>query len=150
MLASPSPNAEETGPVGSSRDEGVIVGEDNDLVDTATSPEVPEQPGSYTGELGTGVSDHGLVDVLKEDSRMSNPSEGGKAPEWVEWRETSDSSDPSEADQSPALPNGELKEAEDQAHGEVNTDLAEPFPLAGDVVANGAKESPSSQQAESE
>eukprot|EP00268_Persea_americana_P034172 TRINITY_DN3381_c0_g1_i1.p1 TRINITY_DN3381_c0_g1~~TRINITY_DN3381_c0_g1_i1.p1 ORF type:complete len:752 (-),score=160.43 TRINITY_DN3381_c0_g1_i1:571-2826(-) len=150
LLASPLPNAEETGPVGSSSNDGVIVGEDDDLVDTATSPKVPEQPGSYPGELGTGVSDHGLVEVLKEDSKMSNPSEGGKAPEWVEWRETSDSSDPTEVDQSPALPNGELKEAEDRAHEEVNTDSAEPFPLAGDVVANGAKESPSSQQAESD
>lgn len=149
MLASPSRNLEETGPVGSSSDDGVIVGEDDDLVDTATSPKAPEQPVSYPGEPGTGGSDYGLVEVLKEDSRMSNPSDGGKAPEWVEWREeTSDSSDPSEVDQSTALPNGELKEAEDRAHAEVNTDLAEPFPLAGD--ANGAKDSPRSQQAESE
>lgn len=81
---------------------------------------------------------------------MSNPIEGDKAPEWVEWRETSDSSDPSEADQSPALPNGELKGAEDQTHGEANTDLAEPFPLSCDAVAKGAKESPSPQQAVSE
>ncbi|KAI4306338.1 hypothetical protein L6164_029625 [Bauhinia variegata] len=66
-LASPSPNTEETG-VGS-EDDNVIVGEDEDLVDTATS----------SPEAGP------------------KPEQGGtdKPVEWVEWRESSDANDPS-------------------------------------------------------
>ncbi|XP_054779323.1 uncharacterized protein LOC129287168 isoform X2 [Prosopis cineraria] len=63
-LASPSPNAEETGVISGSGDDNVIVGDDEDLVDTATSS--PE-PGP-----------------------KSEPVETDKPLEWVEWRESSD------------------------------------------------------------
>lgn len=66
-LASPSPNAEETGVISASGDDNVIVGDDEDLVDTATSsPEPAPKP------------DDGDAD---------------KPVEWVEWRESSDAND---------------------------------------------------------
>ncbi|XP_019419497.1 PREDICTED: serine/threonine-protein phosphatase 6 regulatory subunit 2-like isoform X1 [Lupinus angustifolius] len=75
-LASPSPNAEEEGAIASG-DDNVVTGEDEDLVDTATS--LPEAEAEPKLEAGT-----------------------DKLVEWVEWRESSDASDPSDA-----LPNGE-------------------------------------------
>ncbi|XP_028759355.1 serine/threonine-protein phosphatase 6 regulatory subunit 3 isoform X2 [Neltuma alba] len=69
-LASPSPNAEDTGVISGSGDDNVIVGDDEDLADTATSS--PE-PGPK--------SEHGETD---------------KPVEWVEWRESSDANDSAE------------------------------------------------------
>ncbi|KAI4297048.1 hypothetical protein L6164_036957 [Bauhinia variegata] len=70
-IASPSSNAEvtETGVTDGSGDDNVVVGEDEDLVDTATSPEAGPKP------------EHGETD---------------KPVEWVEWRESSDSNNPSD------------------------------------------------------
>ncbi|KAJ7969092.1 Serine/threonine-protein phosphatase 6 regulatory subunit 3 [Quillaja saponaria] len=68
-LASPSPNTEETGITNGSSNDNVVAGEEEDLVDTATSS--PEA-GSKSGLSGT-----------------------DKPLEWVEWRESSDASDPS-------------------------------------------------------
>lgn len=66
-LASPSPNAEETGVINGSGDDNVVVGDDEDLVDTATSSPEPG-PKSEQGETDKPV-------------------------EWVEWRESSNAND---------------------------------------------------------
>ncbi|KAF3450307.1 hypothetical protein FNV43_RR06387 [Rhamnella rubrinervis] len=91
-LASPSPNAEGTVLTNDTGDDDVIVGEDDDLVDTATSS--PEQETKLDG-----IQFHESI-----NSRETESSETDKPPEWVEWRETSDSGDPSDT-----LPNGELQ-----------------------------------------
>ncbi|KAL5577378.1 hypothetical protein UlMin_019077 [Ulmus minor] len=86
-LASPSPNAE-----GDASGDDVIVGEDDELVDTATSSPEPEPKSEGTS-----------LDV-PSTIRETESKEADKPPEWVEWRETSDSGDQSD------LPNGELQE----------------------------------------
>ena len=69
-LASPLPNTEVNGVINGGSDDNAIVGEDDDLVDTATpSP-----------EAGT----------------KSEDTETDKQPEWFEWRETTGSGDPSD------------------------------------------------------
>nr|XP_023919569.1 serine/threonine-protein phosphatase 6 regulatory subunit 3 isoform X1 [Quercus suber] len=88
--ASPSPNTEETCVINGGSDDNVIVGEDDDLVDTATS----------SPEAGTKSEDTAHLD----NSRETGHTETDKPPEWVEWRETTDSSDPSDV-----LPNGEIQ-----------------------------------------
>ncbi|XP_075664596.1 uncharacterized protein LOC142634193 isoform X2 [Castanea sativa] len=88
--ASPSPNTEETCVINGGSDDNVIVGEDDDLVDTATS----------SPEAGTKSEDTTHLD----NSRETGHAETDKPPEWVEWRETTDSSDPSDV-----LPNGEIQ-----------------------------------------
>lgn len=92
-LASPSPNAEGTGVINETGDDDVIVGEDDDLVDTATSS--PEQETKLDG-----TQFHESI-----NSRETESNEPDKPPEWVEWRETSDSGDPLDA----PVPNGELQ-----------------------------------------
>ncbi|KAF1890646.1 hypothetical protein Lal_00013241 [Lupinus albus] len=69
-LTSPSPNAEEESVIASG-DDDVVTGEDEDLVDTATSSPKAEPKLEQTGT--------------------------DKLVEWVEWRESSDASDPSDA-----------------------------------------------------
>lgn len=91
-LASPSSNAEGTGVVNETGYDNVIVGEDDDLVDTATS--APEQEIKLESTQSHDPS----------KSEEAELSETDKPPEWVEWRETSDSGDPSDS-----LPNGELQ-----------------------------------------
>ncbi|KAJ4975068.1 hypothetical protein NE237_000174 [Protea cynaroides] len=129
-LASPSPNAE-TGVIGSSSDDEVIVGEDDDLVDTATSVQVPK-PGPNVEDPSSVVTPDGLSQDLKEEIR---PDEGDKSPEWVQWRETSDGGDPSNADH-PPLPNGEIEvDSKDQTNN-VDTDSSECLPPSTDNVNN--------------
>lgn len=143
-LPSPSPNTEETGQVGSTSSD--VVDKDDDLVDTATSSKTSAQSGSDPQDLGTGLSDNGPVEGLKEETGLLSPTEGDKPAEWVEWRETSESGDPSAVDPSPAIPNGELAETKDEIHGETNTGSAGPSSCT--ALING-DESPSSEQAES-
>ncbi|XP_057971323.1 uncharacterized protein LOC131160044 [Malania oleifera] len=120
-LASPSPNTEGTTVTNSGEDD-VIVGEDDDLVDTAASS-VPETKPPVTEnmkELGSG--------------------EGDKPPEWVEWRETLDSGDPSSNVDKPALlPNGEL-----QMEGE--NDASEPSPSSNDALSDNSNKADGSQE----
>ncbi|XP_058071575.1 uncharacterized protein LOC131220763 isoform X2 [Magnolia sinica] len=155
-LSSPSPSMEETGPMGSSSssDDEVAVGGDDDLVDTAMPSKEPG-PGSNLEKVGDGVSDNGVIEELKEDTRPSISSEGNNPPEWVEWRETPDSGDRSDVDLPPAItPNGEVEvEAKDQNCDEMDTDSGGPSPSSCDVAANrgnvdaGGSENPSSEQA---
>ncbi|XP_041026646.1 serine/threonine-protein phosphatase 6 regulatory subunit 3-like isoform X2 [Juglans microcarpa x Juglans regia] len=92
-LASPSPNTEGDDVINCSSDDNVIVGEDDDLVDTATSS--PE----------TGTKSEDTTQLMSENLRETGDGETDKPPEWVEWRETSDSGDPTDV----VLPNGEIQ-----------------------------------------
>ncbi|KAI3974026.1 hypothetical protein MKX01_026423 [Papaver californicum] len=111
-LASPSPYAEKSGPLSSSSDDEVIVGEDDDLVDTATSS-VPESSMSADGLQESVNLDESS---LEEDIKRPSVGEGDKSPEWVQWRETSDVA------QSPDLSNGEIgADLEDKIDGVADT-----------------------------
>lgn len=90
LLASPSPDIKESGIVKDGADDEVIVGDDDDLDDTATSS--PESQ-------GTSDRSHNVTNSSKE----MVADETDKPPEWVEWRETSN-----HEDSSLTLPNGEL------------------------------------------
>lgn len=83
-LASPSPNTD--GDI----NDNVIVGEDDELVDTATSSPVVETKPEVEEA------------VLHNET---GPSGSEKSPEWVEWRETSDT----DAEKPPIIPNGEVQ-----------------------------------------
>ncbi|KAG7963304.1 hypothetical protein I3843_09G111800 [Carya illinoinensis] len=105
-LASPSPNTEEAGVISGSSDDNVIIGEDDDLVDTATSS--PE----------TGTKSEDSTHLVSENLGEMGDGETDKPPEWVEWRETSDSGDPSDD----VLRNGEIPVGSKPSE----TDVAEP------------------------
>ncbi|KAG2684635.1 hypothetical protein I3760_10G084900 [Carya illinoinensis] len=92
-LASPSPNTEGDDVINCSSDDNVVIGEDDDLVDTATSS--PE----------TGTKSENTTHLMSENSRETGDGETDKPPEWVEWRETSDSGDPTDV----VLPNGKTQ-----------------------------------------
>ncbi|XP_026383718.1 serine/threonine-protein phosphatase 6 regulatory subunit 2-like isoform X2 [Papaver somniferum] len=105
-------NAEKPGPLSSSSDDEVIVGEDDDLVDTATSsvPEPRMSPDDSQASVNLDES------ILEEDTKRLSVGEGDKPPEWVQWRETSD------IEQSPDLSNGEIgADMEDKIDGVVDT-----------------------------
>lgn len=112
-LASPSPNTE-TGLTNSGGNDEVIVGEDDELDDTATSSPLLE------------VKAHeSMQNCPSDDLKETRPDESEKPPEWVEWRETSDSSNPSDADKpTHVLPNGEVQ----SGHGsnDIVPDASEP------------------------
>lgn len=121
-LASASPNTEGAGVVnGDGEDDDVVVGEDDDLDDTATSSQVPD------AKLEDNSAD------FSEESKEAGPSANDKPPVWVEWRETPDSNEPSASDESAIIPNGELQvkqEAEGGVHDPVGT--SEPSPTSSD------------------
>ncbi|XP_017978891.1 PREDICTED: serine/threonine-protein phosphatase 6 regulatory subunit 2 [Theobroma cacao] len=105
-LASPSPNNEGAGVVNGDGEDEVVVGEDDDLDDTATSSQVPD------AKLEDNSAD------VSEDSREAGPSANDKPPAWVEWRETPDSSEASGSDESCTIPNGEVQvKLEDKGSG---------------------------------
>ncbi|XP_042519140.1 serine/threonine-protein phosphatase 6 regulatory subunit 2-like [Macadamia integrifolia] len=139
-LASPSPNAE-TGVISSGSDDEVIVGEDDDLGDTATSLQVPE-PAPKVEDPSGAVTPDGLSQDLKEEMK---PDDGDKSPEWVQWRETSDGIDPSIADHL-RLPNGEMEVDSKDRTDNVDTDSIECSSPSTDNVNNSsfkeARESP--------
>ncbi|XP_034698126.1 serine/threonine-protein phosphatase 6 regulatory subunit 2 isoform X2 [Vitis riparia] len=121
-LASPSPNTE-IGLTNSGGNDEVIVGEDDELDDTATSSPLPEvKPHEST--------QNNPSDDLKE----IGPDESDKPPEWVEWRETSDSSNPSDVDKPLVLPNGELQSGHES--NEIVPDTTEPSPSVIDELVN--------------
>ncbi|XP_048328609.2 uncharacterized protein LOC107417977 isoform X3 [Ziziphus jujuba] len=129
-LASPSPNAEGTGVVNGAGDDNVIVGEDDDLVDTATSSPEPEAK----------FEDNQLHEF--NNFREMESDETDKPPEWVEWRETSDSGEPSGV-----LPNGEVEV--ESAEPAISSQSATDSLVKNDEVAAGHSaaskdESPSS------
>lgn len=72
-------------------DSDVIVGEDDELVDTATSSDESEAKAK-------------VEDAQTNKSRESEANETDEPPEWVEWRETSNTPDLSEI-----LPNEKLQ-----------------------------------------
>ncbi|XVF86141.1 hypothetical protein PTKIN_Ptkin18bG0016500 [Pterospermum kingtungense] len=104
-LASASPNTEGAGVVnGDGEDDDVVVGEDDDLDDTATSSQ---------------VSDAKLEDnsAFSEESKEAGPSANDKPPVWVEWRETPDSNETSGSDETAVVPNGELQVKQQEVEG---------------------------------
>ncbi|KAG9439127.1 hypothetical protein H6P81_019292 [Aristolochia fimbriata] len=125
---SPSPSTGQTAGSGSSGDDEVIVGGEDELVDTATS--------SLESSLDPNeLPENGLTIGSKEDTTSSlNPSEAEKPPEWVEWRETL------HAVESPStLPNGEVEaDSKGLPEGEPDVGSAEPSVSSSDVVENGA------------
>ncbi|XP_059666154.1 uncharacterized protein LOC132311971 isoform X2 [Cornus florida] len=129
LVASPSPKTEGTGTIRGGSSDDVIVGEDDDLADTATT-QVPEaKPGS----------EDSAYDNLSEDARETGASGSDAPAEWVEWRETSDSIKRSDADILPVLPNGELQvEVEDRADG-IDPNGADPSPLSTDALVDNNK-----------
>ncbi|GMI92008.1 hypothetical protein like AT1G30470 [Hibiscus trionum] len=70
----------------------VVVGEDDELDDTATSSQVSE------GKVVDQSSD------LSKDSKEAGPSANDKPPAWVEWRET-----PGSNEECAIVPNGEVQ-----------------------------------------
>lgn len=133
--ASPSPNSEET--------DEVVVGENEELVDTATSLKLPGSSGpmSSSEESATSDLENGS---LPESSKRAGPSssseESGKVPEWVEWRETS--GDLSNEKQTSDVPTGGFKAEEEEnkvapdvsrSESQAPTDsTAEEFPASGE------------------
>ncbi|KAJ0980742.1 hypothetical protein J5N97_008997 [Dioscorea zingiberensis] len=75
----------------------VSLGESDDLMDSATSLEPPNTVTSPEA-VGSQISENGLTDV----------SDVGKPPEWVEWRETMDLGELPDANPPISLPNGNL------------------------------------------
>lgn len=120
-LASPSPNNEETGAVNGAGNDEVMVGEDDDLDDTASSSPAPELSLEDT-------SVNNLSKDLKENSTNDKP------PVWVEWRETPDSNDPSISDV-PLVPNGELEVDTKNQGGDGDLDAAKTV-SSSDALAN--------------
>ncbi|XP_052179613.1 LOW QUALITY PROTEIN: uncharacterized protein LOC127792962 [Diospyros lotus] len=100
-IASSSPNVEVTGMVKSGDDE-VIIDKDENLADTASS-QLPKSKLSSEDPTPKSLSDE-----------LSETGASDKPPEWVEWRETSNLVGLSDTDRPSALPNGGLKQEENQ------------------------------------
>ena len=129
-LTSASPNTEGAGVVnGDGEDDEVVVGEDDDLDDTATSSQVPD------AKLEDNSAD------LSEDSKEAGPSANDKPPAWVEWRETPDSNEASGSDESVIAPNGELQvKLEDKGSDHDPDGTTEPSPSSSDNTSETALE----------
>ncbi|XP_065020292.1 uncharacterized protein LOC135645634 isoform X1 [Musa acuminata AAA Group] len=85
-LASSSPNSDETS---DDEPDEVVVGENNNLNDTATSLQEVMDVGT-TSESKATVLGNGPANEPKEGIGNSSISEGEQSPGWVEWRETSE------------------------------------------------------------
>lgn len=133
-LTSPSPNPEETGVINRGNDDEVVVGEDDDIVDTATSSQDPES--STETSVGHVGLENGASEEVEKDTRP--PVEEEKPPEWVQWRETANSSDPSDVEQPLGLPNGEIAlDSKDEVDGPSDALSTEPSSSADVAVDNG-------------
>ncbi|URE22657.1 serine threonine-protein phosphatase 6 regulatory subunit [Musa troglodytarum] len=84
-LASSSPNSDETS---DDEPDEVVVGENNNLNDAATSLQVMDV--GTTSESKAIVLGNGPANEPKEGVSNSSTSEGEQSPGWVEWRETSE------------------------------------------------------------
>ncbi|KAK9132684.1 hypothetical protein Scep_012212 [Stephania cephalantha] len=121
--ASPSPNAE-AGIASSSSNDEVVVGEDDDLIDTATSS---QEPGTSTNSDDTETAniENGVDIDVKEDT-TSPSSDDNKPAEWVQWRETSDSTE-HDVMETPTSTNCQLEEdVKVQNDGAIDTISSEP------------------------
>ncbi|XP_022716446.1 serine/threonine-protein phosphatase 6 regulatory subunit 3-like isoform X2 [Durio zibethinus] len=125
-LASASANTEGTGVVdGDGEDDEIVVGDDDDLDDTATSSQVPD------AKLEDNSAD------LSEDSKEAGPSANDKPPAWVEWRETPDSHVASGSDESAIVLNGELQlKLEDKGSDHDPDGATEPSPSSSDNTSD--------------
>ncbi|XP_031273194.1 serine/threonine-protein phosphatase 6 regulatory subunit 3 isoform X2 [Pistacia vera] len=122
--ASPSPNNEEAAVTNRGGD-NEVVGEDEDLDDTATSPAVPETKSEDTDVVN-----------LPEDSEETGPSATEKPTVWVEWRETPDSSNPSDAAEPVSVPNGEVQVETRDEVVDCGPDASEPSSSSSNEIAN--------------
>ncbi|EEF39231.1 serine/threonine-protein phosphatase 6 regulatory subunit 3 [Ricinus communis] len=120
-LASSSPNNEEPVFVDGAGNDEVMVGEDDDLDDTATSSPAPEP--SLDDSSGNNLS---------EDSKEIVGNE--KPTVWVEWRETPDTNDPFNPDV-PPVPNGELQVDSENQGGDGDSAVADPV-CSSDATVN--------------
>ncbi|XP_060192207.1 uncharacterized protein LOC132621798 isoform X2 [Lycium barbarum] len=121
LVASPSPNTEDTNVIKlSTNDDAAVADEDEDLADTATSERPEAKPSS---DLPAPTS-------LSEDLHHATGSEAIKPPEWVEWRESSDAIGTSDqASDSPdvavvvgpSLPNGDVKVESEATRGTIQS-----------------------------
>ncbi|OMO83273.1 SIT4 phosphatase-associated protein family [Corchorus capsularis] len=127
-VASPSPNTEGAGVVNADgEDDEVVVGEEDDLEDTAISSPVPDAK-----------SEDNPAD-LAQDSKEAGPSANDKPPVWVEWRETPDSIEASGSDESGVLPNGEVQvNLEDKDCDRDPDGASEPSPSSSDDTSETA------------
>lgn len=136
-LASPSPNTEGTIDISHGVDDEVIVGQDDDLVDTATSSSVTEK-----------IPEEATVNDISDDLKETGPSESEKSPEWVEWRETSDSGDQSDVEKPSAiLDTDQVKvdgPGDDDDPGTTVASLSSAEALADDVPGSNTSELPES------
>ncbi|KAL4290834.1 hypothetical protein GQ457_14G011570 [Hibiscus cannabinus] len=120
-LPSPSPNNTEGASIvnGDGEDDRKVVGKDDDLDDTATSPLIPD------AKLQVNSAD------LSDNSREAGPNANDKTPDWVEWRETSDGIGASVSDEADAVGNGELQaKLEDKGSGHDPDGITKPSPLS--------------------
>ncbi|XP_073003609.1 uncharacterized protein [Typha latifolia] len=128
-LASPSPNSDEMSPNIDETDE-VIVGENDDVTDTAASSRVPDL-GTSQVETTSMVLGNGPIKSSEDDTRQLSTVVDEKPPEFVEWRETSGNlpekgPDPHVSDAEPELEKG--KDTMD----EVSSDTSKCLPALGD------------------
>ncbi|XP_068653798.1 uncharacterized protein [Aristolochia californica] len=126
---SPSPSTEQTAATGTSGDDEVIVGGEDELVDRATSSQGEQQSLNPNKLLENGLS----VDSKEDMNLPLNPNEADKPHEWVEWRETL------HAVESPStMPNGEVEVDSKGLPGSgAEVSSTEPSVSSCDVIANG-------------
>ncbi|XP_020244843.1 serine/threonine-protein phosphatase 6 regulatory subunit 3-like isoform X2 [Asparagus officinalis] len=146
-LASPSSNVDETN--------DVTVGENEDLVDTATSLELsgPSDPVTNSNVTETSVLENGPVENSENGAEPSSSSkETEEEPKWVEWRETSDSGNIPNEKPTPDVSNvAEAENQEDQALSDVsNCEPPESTNLASEAVPESSNESHSTNSSEFE
>lgn len=119
--ASPSPNTEEPGVTSGSGSVKIIVEEDDDLDDTATS-KVPSEENPLSGHPIPDNSSEVIIETITSEN-------DSRPPEWVEWREDIDSLELSDADKPSVLPNGELKIDVEGKFRDTNRGTDDPSPL---------------------
>ncbi|XP_065846909.1 uncharacterized protein [Euphorbia lathyris] len=119
-LASSSPNNEGTGVADGEGNDEIIVGEDDDMDDTASSSPAAEPS-----------MDESSKNLLCKD--IKEMSSNDKPPVWVEWRETPDTSDLPNSD----VPNGEIQVDSENQGGAISSLDATKEPTPEIVVATG-------------
>ncbi|KAH7654362.1 serine/threonine-protein phosphatase 6 regulatory subunit 3 protein [Dioscorea alata] len=109
-LPSTSPSSDET--------DEVVLGENDDLLDTATSSK-PSDSAIASEEPTEQILENGPAKVSDDETSFPpHPSEGDKPPEWVEWRETTDSGELPDSNPFQSVPNGELEPAKVEQAGD--------------------------------
>ncbi|KAM0950713.1 putative SIT4 phosphatase-associated protein family [Dioscorea sansibarensis] len=96
----------------------VVLGENDDLLDTATSSK-PSDSAIASEEPSGQILENGPAKVSDDETSFpAHPSESDKPPEWVEWRETVDSGELPDSNPFQSVPNGELEPAKVEQAGD--------------------------------